>query len=500
MEKNLRKRQSPYNKTDLAIIPAKRVNLTGLVNDDHFTKLPERILTLILGKCSISDLSNLALVCKKMNDTTLSFLMSPFSTKVAFPFLAPFPDDDAENLDQEVAAGKLLMCVSGKSHIATINMAKNSFVNLGKAFKKMTASIPDIATKIQMACNFLERLEVELLADDCFVQTKHLLSWYGVFFHKLVRGWTKQDCYEASRLLVQFVKQHRLEDILSESYDIGSCPGVEIFYKHFFNLIFIKEVQQFGRLLKTPENFDESISKWSFTSNKVEWLEFLLHHTAQCKPKIAAKIFLLMSSASKEDISHHQYGIQWSDHLEAIPANHGVASSRYFKLVGLLNLVKISCFSNQLPDILSNIFTIPSPWLPENIGSVLLLLGEDVTSKYVKFLSDGCINCLNKTLSASLVGISVMTIRFKWSFHQFAFSRTEEALRLVSPELREGFIQALWNGFSGEITDLRFAAAQGEDWAQEGGKYLFSAVQMMGTLMMKKAVGLNAGPRARIEE
>ena len=36
---------------------------------------------------------------------------------------------------------------------------------------------------------------------------------------------------------------------------------------------------------------------------------------------------------------------------------------------------------------------------------------------------------------------------------------------------------------------------QGEDWAQEGGKYLFRAIQMMGTLMMKKALGLNARPR-----
>jgi len=487
MDKNFRKRQSPYNKSDLALIPAKRVNLT---TEDHLTKLPDKILNLILENCNLSDLSNLSLTCKKMNGFTLSFLMSPLSTKAAFPFLSPHPQENSENLDQEVAAGKLLMSISGKCHIATIHMARNCFDNLGKAFKKMSATIPHIPIKMHMAFNFLIRLEVELLSDDCFVQTKHLISWYGVFFHKLVRGWTKQDCYEASRLLVEFVKQHRLEDILNESYDIGSCPGVEIFYKHFFNLIFIKEVHHFGRF-----STHETISKWSFTSNKVQWLEFLMHHTAHCKPMVAAKIILLMSSASKEDISHHQYGIQWSDHLEAIPANLGVASSRYSKLVSLLNLLKSSCFSNQLPDILSSIFTIPSPWLPENIGSVLLLLGEDVTAQYIKFLSEGCINCLNKTLSISLVGISIMTIRFKWSYHKFAFSRTQEALRVVAPELREGFIQALWSGFSNEIADLRIAAAQGEDWAQEGGKYLFSAIQMMGTLMMKKALGLNARPR-----
>ena len=39
-----------------------------------------------------------------------------------------------------------------------------------------------------------------------------------------------------------------------------------------------------------------------------------------------------------------------------------------------------------------------------------------------------------------------------------------------------------------QVTDLRWAASQGEDWAQEGGKYLYSAIAKLGMLMMKRAI------------
>ena len=39
-----------------------------------------------------------------------------------------------------------------------------------------------------------------------------------------------------------------------------------------------------------------------------------------------------------------------------------------------------------------------------------------------------------------------------------------------------------------QVTDLRWAGSQGEDWAQEGGKYLYSAIAKLGMLMMKRAI------------
>ena len=62
----------------------------------------------------------------------------------------------------------------------------------------------------------------------------------------------------------------------------------------------------------------------------------------------------------------------------------------------------------------------------------------------------------------------------------------EEAIRLVPDELREGMVTAVWRGFSDEVADLRLAAQQSEDWAVEGGKYLYAAIQKMGELMMMK--------------
>ena len=64
----------------------------------------------------------------------------------------------------------------------------------------------------------------------------------------------------------------------------------------------------------------------------------------------------------------------------------------------------------------------------------------------------------------------------------------EEAIRLVPDDLREEMVTAVWRGFSEEVGDLRMAVEQSEDWAVEGGKYLYSAIMKMGELMMIKAV------------
>ena len=112
-----------------------------------------------------------------------------------------------------------------------------------------------------------------------------------------------------------------------------------------------------------------------------------------------AKVLLLMATPSKEDIGHLQFGIQWNDHTEAIPANLAVATSRYSNLVSLVRLVARSpVFVTRVPDILHSVFTTPGPWLPENVASVLLLLGPDVTASYLKSLCKGCVNCLNKAV------------------------------------------------------------------------------------------------------
>ena len=165
-----------------------------------------------------------------------------------------------------------------------------------------------------------------------------------------------------------------------------------------------------------------------------------------------------------------------------------MATSRYSKLVSLVRLVARSpVFVSRVSDILHSVFTTPGPWLPENVASVLLLLGPDVTAVYLKSLCEGCVNCLNKAVTAAIVGLSVMTLRFRWSFDNLAFTMFQEVLDWVPSDLRDGLVRAVWAGFSAEVSDLRLAASHGEDWAAEGGQYLYSAIQKMGALMMSKA-------------
>ena len=118
-----------------------------------------------------------------------------------------------------------------------------------------------------------------------------------------------------------------------------------------------------------------------------------------------------MSSPANEDIDHVSFGIHWTDHLEAVPATLNVANSRYRKLIHLLQLVRSGSLSGRFNKILHWIFTTAGSWLPESVGSVLLLLGDHVTAQYLHFLSRGCEDCLQPFVSTAMVGLAVMTVR-----------------------------------------------------------------------------------------
>ena len=444
-------------------VPVKKKNLAP--NKDFISDLPEPILHQIIKHCDLSDLSNLAITSKRLNMVSLSFLVSPLSVQMTFPFMKPIAE---ENEDFELLSTEQLISVLGSCYIVTVNKAKRAFAMLAVIFKKMT-SMMNTSTRVDLACDFLSRLEVDIISDQCFVQTRQLLNWYGLFFHTLFNGWSADECCNATGLIINKMKQHRLEEILSETFELGTCPGVEIFYKHFFSAMFYKEVP---------------------SEKQAQYLEYMLCHIlkSQDLPQGISKILLLMSSSSKEDIGYPNYGVQWSDHIEAIPATLAVASSRYSKLVILLGLLQQTRYCSLLPDVLHSMFTMPTTWLPENVGSVLLLLGSDITSQYIRYLCAGCANCLNKAVTSAIVGISVMSLRFQWSFHEHAFTKFEETLNTVPDNLRESLVTAVWSGYCDELIDLRNAAAHGEDWAQEGSRYLFGAIQNMGELMMKKSL------------
>ena len=464
MQANSRKRSSPTSISELSVsLPAKKLLLDKTKIRDFLKLLPLSALKSILKLLPLDDLVSLSLTSKHMSSSALTFLISPESVLTTFPCLRPVKSFD----DVVPEPSQLMISILGKSYLINTSNAKKSFSRLGMAFKRMTVLMTS-KSRMGLACVFLSRLEVDLVADLAMVQSRQLAAWCAVFYHNLIRGWENTEIYCATEVLINHVRKHKLEDILEDSFVLGSCPGTEIFYKHFFSYNFYKEV--------SPDQ--QSLM-----------LQFLLWWTCGLGDHAKmAKVLLLMATPSKEDIGHWQFGIQWNDHTEAIPASLAVASSRYSKLVSLVRLVAASpVLVTRVPDILHSVFTTPGPWLPENVASVLLLLGPKVTALYLKSLCEGCVTCLNKAVTAAIVGLSVMTLRFRWSFDNLAFSVFQDVLGWVPADLRESLVRAVWAGFSAEVSDLRLAASHGEDWAAEGGQYLYSAIQRVGALMMNKA-------------
>jgi hypothetical protein len=163
-----------------------------------------------------------------------------------------------------------------------------------------------------------------------------------------------------------------------------------------------------------------------------------------------------------------------------------VASARYRMLVSLLNTIREGQLGFVVPSILFTSFQTPSPWLPENVGSVLLLLGNQTcylylqqTIRHITIREDVCTNCF-KSISTAVIGLALMSARFGWSFGPM-FDRLDEEVMQVPGVQREDFFRAL----AEEVTDIR--QAEGEDWAVEGSMHLFKMIRLVGQKMTEKA-------------
>ena len=86
----------------------------------------------------------------------------------------------------------------------------------------------------------------------------------------------------------------------------------------------------------------------------------LIQTSSRMDVSTMSRVLLLLSSPAKEE--DWQFGVQWADHVEAIPATLAVASARYHTLVALLNTVRQGQLGFMIPSILSFIFQTPSPW------------------------------------------------------------------------------------------------------------------------------------------
>ena len=424
-----------------------------------FRDLPEAVFHRILSHLQLRQLGVMSQVCHQFNKYTISFLDTTCSIPVLFPSFKVTMSGEAMS--------KFFISGSEDQFSVDITKATSNFGTLGIFLKKLTCLLPT-TERVILSIKLMSRLS----PCTAMSPSSHMMSLCGVFLHQIVRGWADQEVVTAARLV--FLKFNSGEEggcvnsILAPGYHLGSRPDVEMHVRNFLASVFYKEAA-FGQ---------EGL-----------WLETLLHQSgSMVDTSVMSKVLLLISSPAKEEEWH--FGVQWADHVEAIPATLAVASSRYNFLVCLLNTMKNSEHGFMIPSILYSIFPTPSPWLPENVGSVLLLLGHETCYLYIQYLvsrvvnrSGVCTNCF-KDISTAIVGLALMTARFRWSFAP-VLARLEEAVMIVSCEKREEMLRAIWKGLAEEVRDIREAV--GEDWATESSLHLFKVIRLIGQKLTEKA-------------
>jgi hypothetical protein len=357
-------------------------------------------------------------------------------------------------------------------HQAGQRRVRQDFRRLGLMIKRLTCLLP---TRNRL--NFCSEI-LSILADS---GARHAVYRLGaVCLHQLVNGWADSELrLTAAHVLVQFNSDLRVSRVLSLNYQLGSNPHLEASVSMFLRSTFWGEVGP-GLPISSAEKM-----------RKI-WLMSLLDQVSPDRnPIVISRTLLLLGTHVKEGPS--QQTVQWADHEEAIPATSAVAKSRYKSIVALLNILRWSPLSPLIPDLLSHMFQIPGPWLLENVGSVLLLLGQSTTRDYLALLvrqvvdravQDFCTNCFIN-VAIAITGLAVMTARSRGSLNP-VFERLEEVMdSLHTSQQKQSMLTALWEVLAGELTDLRQSAE--EDWAQEGGMYLFQVIRMVGKDLTEKA-------------
>ena len=121
-----------------------------------------------------------------------------------------------------------------------------------------------------------------------------------------------------------------------------------------------------------------------------------------------------------------------------------VASARYGLLVSQLHHLSHQPQILPLTDLLAVIFKQPTKWLPENVGSVLLLLGQVATKQ---FLMQAVIASAEEVAHA-FTGLALMTARFRRPFTA-VFHRLDEIVEGVEEgEERDAVLSAIWRSLT----------------------------------------------------
>jgi len=417
----------------------------------EMSNLPEKLLQQILKWLNLQDLGCLSQTSKQLNASLVSFIQLPISIPVLFYSMATPTANKAVHKFSISGSDKQFGLDAAKSRI--------NFKELGLMMKKLTCLLP---TKERILASV--QLINKLSPSSPWAPTSQLMSMCSVSLHQLVLGWTDDECVLAARLIYSsFNSGGAVTTVLAPNYQLGSRPELEVLVKNFFFSMFFKEVPGYSQIF---------------------WIQTLLMLTSpDANLATISRVLLLVSSVVKEEV--WQFGIQWSDHSEAIPATLRVASARYSNLVAIVNVIKHSNYGYLVPEILYTIFQTPSSWLPENVGSMLLFLDNQDRFCYLQYATCVCTNCY-KSVTTAIIGLAFMTARARRSFNP-VFSMLEEVILQVPNRQRDGFFRDLWGSLADEVTDLKQARAIGEDWAAEGSLHLFKVIRVLGQMMTEKA-------------
>jgi len=446
-----KKRSSQSASQDDDFSPPKRLHLSpkpGLV------ELDGKALQHIFSYLSLNELSRLAMSSRSLASHVFNFSLSAKALTTLFPSMFT-PAAHASQTRYKVEGSPTSLGLDPSS-------ARLNFRRLGELAKRLTCLLPT-KERVKVSAQLVGRLSYQESG------AAPLMSAIGVFIHALVRGWEDLECCSAVDAILQMfnAEEEQLSELLTDDYILGSRVRQELLARSFLYSVFHQEVAP-------------GVNRAETRRQQRLWIRHLV--TFSCPPGRnqvvgVARLLLLMTTPAREQ------GVQWSDHEEAIPATMAVASARYGLLVSQLHHLSHQPQILPLTDLLAVIFKQPTKWLPENVGSVLLLLGQVATKQ---FLMQAVIASAEEVAHA-FTGLALMTARFRRPFTA-VFHRLDEIVEGVEEgEERDAVLSAIWRSLTQEVRELRVAQHAGEDWAEEGGMHIFKVVREVGKRMMEKA-------------
>ena len=317
-----------------------------------------------------------------------------------------------------------------------------NFRLLGFLLKKMTCLLPTVK-KIRMFTQLMSKI------DPCSARADRLMmSLRGVALHKLVEGWKEEEVIYAAELVLHTLLSDQagsLTSIMAPDYMLGSLPDFEIHVSNFLLNIFVNEVK-FEQLTL--------------------WIDTLVTAAGVMLPRL-----LLVLTAP----------VQWEDHVTEHPVSQFEAYHRYHVLALIIQTVRKGKHSSLVPQILSAMFNIPSPWLTDNIGSVLCLLDRTTCLMYLNYQLH---NVRIEEMSTGIIGLVIMALKFGQQ-SQPVLDRMDEVIMMVPGGQREEVVRAIWKALTEEVTNIRPVA--GEVWASERRIYLCKVIRLIGQRMTERA-------------